>query len=187
MVGATNPCAKGPSMLDPIFQLLLSAAISLQPAPEPAPPPAPAETAESRAALVGELQAFALAHGKYDDEIPAGILGALKLNGGKAGYAECLVAWEDDDDNSYHVIVAGLDKKDMVLGFKPADNSYSLDWRLDPEGQLVSTARSDKGGTQAVANASFADRLRAELDYWKIHLADEEKARAGKPPCAPSD
>ena len=162
-----------------IVHLLLSAAMSMQAAPAPAP----AEPAEARAALVGEMQAFALAHGKYDDQIPTSILGPLKLNGGKAGYAECLVAWEDDDDNSYHVIVAGLDKKDVVLGFKPADNSYSLDWRLDPEGQLVSTVRSDKSGTQAVANDAFADRLNAELDYWKIHLPDEERARAGKPPC----
>ena len=169
-----------------ILHLLLSAAISVQVAPTAAPTaPAPAEPAEARAALVGEMQALALAHGKYDDQIPAAILGSLKLNGGKAGYAECLVAWEDDDDNSYHVIVAGLDKKDVVLGYKPADNSYSLDWRLDPAGHLVSTARSDKSGTQAVANDMFADRLNGELDYWKIHLADEATARAGKPPCAP--
>lgn len=167
-------------MFNLIAQLLMSAAISVQ-----APPDA-AAAAEARAAQVGEMQAFALAHGKYDDQIPASILGALKLNGGKAGYAECLVAWEDDDDNSYHVIIAGLDKKDVVLGFKPADNSYSLDWRLDPTGQLVSTARSDKSGTQSVANDLFADRLGAELDYWKLHFAEEQKAREGKPPCAPA-
>jgi hypothetical protein len=168
-------------MLNPITYLLLSAVLSIQAAPDATA----AQAAEARSALVGEMQAFALAHGKYDDQVPAAILVPLKLNGGKPGYAECLVAWEDDDDNSYHIIIVGLDKQDVVLAYKPADNSYSLDWRLNPAGELIATARSDKSGAQSAPNDLYADRLSRELDYWKVHLADEEKARAGKPPCTP--
>jgi hypothetical protein len=162
-----------------IGSLILSAAIAGQ------APPAAVAPAESTAALVAEMQAFALAHGKYDDTIPASILEALNLNGGKAGYAECLVAWQDDDDNSYHAIVAGLDKQNLIFGFKPADNSYSINWRVDPAGKLLSTVRTDKSGIHELANDLLADRFNTELDYWKVHLPEEEKARAGRPPCAP--
>ena len=144
-----------------------------------------AAQAESTPALVGEMQAFVLAHGKYDDQIPADILEALNLNGGKAGYAECLVAWQDDDDNSYHAIVAGLDQQNLIFGFKPADGSYSLNWRVDPTGKLLATVRSDKNGIHELANDLLADRFQAELDYWRVHFPQEKNARAGRPACAP--
>lgn len=160
--------------------LLLSVAISMQAASAPAAP------ADSNAAIAREMQAFALAHGKYDDKIPAPVLGLLKLNGGLPGYAGCLVAWQDDNDNSYHYIIAGLDKQNLILVYKPADKSSSLLWRTDSAGAPISTVRSDTSGVHAVANDAYADRLNGELDYWKIHLSEEEQARAEAPPCTPA-
>jgi len=164
-------------MAGAIGSLVLSAAIAVQASGGPAAP------AQSSAALVAEMQSFALAHGKYDNTISASILDALRLNDGKPGYAECLVAWVDDNDNSYHVVVAGLDKADLIFGFKPADNSYSINWRVDPQGKLLATVRIDKSGIHELANDLLADRFDSELDYWRLHLADEEQARAGEPPC----
>ena len=159
-----------------VGSLVLAAALWMQPSIGLAAP------AQSKA-LVAQMQAFALAHGKYDDTISASILDALRLNGGKAGYAECLVAWQDDSDNSYHVVIAGLDKADLVFGYKAADNSYSINWRVDPEGKLLATVRVDNKGIHELANDLLADRFNSELDYWTIHFPDEEKARADMPPC----
>lgn len=162
-----------------VVSLVLAAAFGVQSAASIAAP----DPAQSRAALVAQMQAFALAHGKYDDKIPVSILEGLRLNGGKPGYPECLVAWQDDSDNSYHVILAGLDKADLVLAFKAADNSSSINWRIDPAGKLLATVKIDKDGTHELANDLLADRFASELDYWAVHFPEEEKARADMPPC----
>ena len=166
-----------------LVSLILAAAVGVQPAGGLAAPASP----EPRAALVAQMQAFALAHGKYDDSISASILEGLRLNGGKAGYPECLIAWQDDSDNSYHVIVAGLDKADLVLAFKAADNSSSINWRIDPEGKLLATVKVDKDGIHELANDLLAQRFDSEMDYWAVHFPDEEKARADMPPCVSPD
>jgi hypothetical protein len=158
--------------------VFLSAAIWMQTSLDYAAP------ANPRAGLIQEAQAFALAHGKYDDKIPPEVLAGLGLNGGPTGYPECLVAWQDDDNSTYHYIFAGLDKEGVLLTFKPADASYAISWRLNNSGRLISTTQSDQNGSRTAPNDQFADALDNELNYWRIHLADEEKAR-GREACTP--
>ena len=111
-------------------------------------------------------QDWVLTNGKMT-ALPAQVSGLLGLTDGRTEYAVKLKAWQDDNDSTFHYFFVGTAADpSIVLTFKAADKSYSINWRTDATGKLISTAYSDATGTRVVPNSSYSTQFSQQISYW---------------------
>jgi hypothetical protein len=100
-------------------------------------------------------------------QIPADVAGMLGLTDGRSPYVAKEKAWRDDNDQTLHVFIVGIEEKpSIILTFKAADNSFTINWRTDINGNVISTVYSDATGTRAVPSGPYNERFYGQVSYW---------------------